>query len=361
MKKRFEALDAFRGLAALSVVVYHMHLVGSITELGFFRGSSIFVELFFVLSGFVLAHGYGEKANITFFRFMRSRFYRLYPLHFFMFIVFFALEVGKLAAYEYVGFSFNNPPFTHGKAVSEILPNLLLLQSWTSMSNHLSFNYPSWSVSIEFYLYLLLFLSIVIFKNFKYIVWVLVAIIALYMVGVGSELFVEPVLRGLSCFFGGASMYLLYKKISHIKVNKIMGSIVELGIIAAVVMVVQFDFSGRSVSASIIFFLTILVFSFESGIFSDFLKLKPFQKLGQLSYSIYMTHAAILFCLISTMLVFQKVTGLGLAPMIDETRYLTFGGAGFNNLAVMAILAFVILISSFTYKYIELRWQKKYR
>ena len=66
MRKRFEALDAFRGLCALSVVVFHMHLVGSITELNFFRGSTIFVEFFFILSGFVLAHGYGFKKKYWF-------------------------------------------------------------------------------------------------------------------------------------------------------------------------------------------------------------------------------------------------------------------------------------------------------
>ena len=99
MKQRFEALDAFRGLAALSIVVCHMHFVGSLTELEFFRRSPIFVEFFFVLSGFVLTHGYGFNENLKFSVFMKARFFRLYPLHLFMFIIFIFLELGKLAAY----------------------------------------------------------------------------------------------------------------------------------------------------------------------------------------------------------------------------------------------------------------------
>ncbi len=112
IKKRFEALDAFRGICALSVVVYHMHFISSITELDFFRGSAIFVEFFFVLSGFVLTHGYGFKNNLNFYTFMKSRFFRIYPLHFFMFVVFVIFEFGKLFAYKYGGMIFNNEPFT---------------------------------------------------------------------------------------------------------------------------------------------------------------------------------------------------------------------------------------------------------
>lgn len=66
MNKRFEALDAFRGICAISVVIFHMHFIDSITELSFFRGSAIFVEFFFILSGFVLAHGYGSREGLKF-------------------------------------------------------------------------------------------------------------------------------------------------------------------------------------------------------------------------------------------------------------------------------------------------------
>ncbi|WP_305814342.1 hypothetical protein [Photobacterium leiognathi] len=46
MTRRFEALDAFRGLCALSVVLFHFRVVGSVTELRFFRGSELFLLSF---------------------------------------------------------------------------------------------------------------------------------------------------------------------------------------------------------------------------------------------------------------------------------------------------------------------------
>ena len=359
MNKRFESLDAFRGLAALFVVVFHMRLVGSITELDFFRGSSIFVEFFFILSGFVLTHGYGSKENLKFFTLMKARFFRLYPLHLFMFVIFLLLEFGKLAAYKYGGFTFNNIPFTQGTAIAEIIPNLLLIQSWLPFSEPLSFNYPAWSISIEFYLYVFFSLSIVVLPKFKKIIWFFTLSIAFYLIISESEMLVSKVLRGLSCFFGGALTYLLYKKIAHIKVTKSLGSVVEVAVVFFVVIIVQSDFKYQNIVATVLFYIVILVFSFESGVISNILKLKPFQETGKLSYSIYMTHAAILFCLTSIALALQKITGIEVAPLLDRVRYITSGNEMINNLIVLLVLAFVILISQFTHKYIELKWQKR--
>jgi len=358
VNKRFEALDAFRGVCALSVVVYHLRLVGSITGLNFFRGSDIFVQFFFVLSGFVLAHGYGFKDNLKFQVFMKGRFFRLYPLHFFMFFVFVFLELGKLFAYKHNGFIFNNQPFTNSFAISEMIPNLLLIQSWTPYTDHLTFNYPSWSISIEFYMYALLFFSIVIFKGNKILSWFATSLFAFVLIYLGSNILVDAVLSGLSCFFGGAFTYVIYKKLPHFKPSYILGSIIEFVLLVSIVLIVQSQFEHRSIVASLSFFITVFFFSFESGIFSQLLKMKPFQYAGKLSYSIYMTHAAILFCLISIAMIFQKITGSAIAPMIEERRFLNFGSSTINNLVVIIILAIVIYISSLTHKYIEINGQK---
>ncbi|MCF1428891.1 MAG: acyltransferase [Shewanella sp.] len=358
IKKRFEALDAFRGLCALSVVVFHMHLIGSITELDFFRGSAIFVEFFFVLSGFVLTHGYGFKENLNFNRFMKARFFRLYPLHLFMFLVFVVLECGKLLAYKYGGMVLNNEPFTNSFAISEMIPNLLLIQSWTPFTNPLTFNYPSWSISIEFYMYALLFASVVIFKSNRVISWLVISITSLILITLKSEILVGEVLRGLSCFFGGAFTYAIYKKLYHLKPSFILGSVIETILIISVVLVVQSQIEHRSIIASVIFCITVLFFAYESGLLSNFLKVKPLQYAGKLSYSIYMTHAAILFCLTSIAMILQKITGFEIAPMIETTRFLNFGGGLINNVVVIGILAIVVYISSLTYEYVEIAGQR---
>lgn len=74
---RFHALDSFRGICALSVVVFHMHIAGTFTDLPFFINSHIFVEFFFILSGFVLTHTYGSRKNLNFKNFFIARSFRL--------------------------------------------------------------------------------------------------------------------------------------------------------------------------------------------------------------------------------------------------------------------------------------------
>lgn len=357
MNRRFEVLDAFRGICAVSVVVFHMHLVDSVTELSFFRGSYIFVEFFFVLSGFVLAHGYAYKNHLNFTDFMKARFFRLYPLHLFMFVVMFFLELGKLAAYKLGGFIFNNTPFTNSFAIKEIIPNLLLVQSWTSYTDPLSFNFPSWSISVEFYMYVLFFCSIVVFKH-KPIIWLTSSLISFLLIYLQSPSITPEVLRGVSCFFGGTFTYWLFMKSSSFKLSATIGTCVELMLLTSIVIVVQSVFEYRFFVASVLFMVAVFFFAFEFGFISKMLKLKYFQLMGKLSYSIYMTHAAILFCLTSLGFVIQKITEKDFTPMINGLRFLNFGSTLTNNVMVLAILLVVISLSLITYKYIEVPGQK---
>jgi Predicted acyltransferases len=78
---KYSTLDGLRGVAAMLVVMYHFP--------GFFRpvyveNSYLMVDLFFVMSGFVIASAYEEKlscGDISPLRFMRLRLIRLYPLY----------------------------------------------------------------------------------------------------------------------------------------------------------------------------------------------------------------------------------------------------------------------------------------
>lgn len=78
-KSKYETLDGLRGVAALAVVFVH----GGSLAVGHLPSASLAVDLFFLMSGFVIAHAYEAKllAGMSFARFMRVRLVRLYPLY----------------------------------------------------------------------------------------------------------------------------------------------------------------------------------------------------------------------------------------------------------------------------------------
>lgn len=78
--QRFDLLDGIRGIAAIAVMLYHFSLYSG---LHWVDGAWAAVDLFFVLSGFVIAHSYGKKilGGLSFRRFLWLRVLRLGPLY----------------------------------------------------------------------------------------------------------------------------------------------------------------------------------------------------------------------------------------------------------------------------------------
>ena len=137
---KFEALDTLRGLAALAVALFHFS--GG-------WGGYLAVDFFLVLSGFVLSHSYLYKdADIDKVKFISHRIARLYPLHLFTLIAF-------IAAYYFINKSF--PTYPDG-TIFALVQNLTLTQNIGFNPSGISFNYPSWSISVEFWVNILFIL-----------------------------------------------------------------------------------------------------------------------------------------------------------------------------------------------------------
>src|SRR5262245_62002179 len=75
---RFVTLDGMRGVAAISVMLFHYLLS---TSYHIFAHATYAVDFFFILSGLVLTHSYGYKISngMTFSYFLKIRLIRLYP------------------------------------------------------------------------------------------------------------------------------------------------------------------------------------------------------------------------------------------------------------------------------------------
>ncbi|KAA1013553.1 acyltransferase [Paraburkholderia panacisoli] len=75
MNNRYDALDGLRGVAAIAVMLGHFQTT-------LFQNAYVAVDLFFMLSGFVIAHSYRARllGGMTGVEYIKRRFIRLYPM-----------------------------------------------------------------------------------------------------------------------------------------------------------------------------------------------------------------------------------------------------------------------------------------
>lgn len=358
--RRYEALDSFRGICAVLVVFFHMRGIDSVSDWTFIRNSDLFVEFFFVLSGFVLAHGYAYRDHLDFRKYFISRVFRIFPLHLFVLFLYILLESGKLIVEQLGLIMLVDPPFSGATALKELIPNMLLVHAWTPLTMHLSFNHPSWSISIEFYMYLIFFLTLMIrLSVLRYLVWFLLSLLAFYLLLAQLPFVLHPA-SGLSCFFGGALTYSIYRRINvSFQKVRILFVILEFSCLCLVFVVLSNNIKHQQLIASILFCITVFVFAFEQGFIAKLLRHQLFQIIGKLSYSIYLIHALVIsVCLLILRLASKFYGGNEFAPLIDGLRYFSLGYGWANNLAMLFVALLVIFISHFTYNLIELKWQR---
>jgi peptidoglycan/LPS O-acetylase OafA/YrhL len=188
-------LTPLRFVAALWVILYFF---GDRLELGWREASGFIakgylgVDLFFILSGFILAHVYGPQVickRFNYRSFLWARLARLYPVHL---VTLFGLMILSLVA-RGAGIEVNEAFDTRTLGAQ-----LLMVQAW-GMTPAGSWNHPAWSISAEWFAYLLFPLSFTLVGFARRIPWVGVALAACLF---GFMFVVVPQLA----FFGGAAL-----------------------------------------------------------------------------------------------------------------------------------------------------------
>jgi peptidoglycan/LPS O-acetylase OafA/YrhL len=358
----FDALDGWRGLCACLVVLFHFHGNSPIYSWDLVRSSYLFVDFFFVLSGFVIAWNYGARlgtwADVR--QFLVLRLGRLYPLHIFVLALFVAWEgakfvVGRLGPGGPQAFVGEYQPDT-------ILSNVLLIQS-LHVNDGLTWNGPSWSISTEFWAYVIFALTAVML-GVRHWMLALVALAApLFLLSVtttGMDITYDWGL--VRCLFGfalGVGCARLYRRYGLRDSRPAGGSaaatLLETVALAAVVWFVGWaGKSNWSLLAPFVFAGAVLVFADEGGWWSRQLQRPLFKWLGMLSYSIYLTHT--LFVVLLPVF-FKRALHLDLWTPVTLASGETVELFGRNvlegSLLFAAVLALTIAFSAFTYRWIE--------
>jgi len=357
MKERFSVLDIFRGVFSSLVVFFHLSAFSNTVVINneFIYNCDLFVDFFFVLSGFVIAYSYQHiKTAQELGSFYKKRFFRLYPLHLLVLLLFVAIELPKHFVSGYVHV---NKVDNASNNLETLFSNLFLLNSVKLPGiNDVSWNIASWSISAEMIAYLVFGVTILIINHFgllkiKSIICVFIILVAsflMYLFTGGFKLmysFDYGFLRGILGFFIGVVCFATFDATKNYlrTLKNFVFSVVEIFLLTITIVFVCYGaiFKSYGFIYELLFFMTILTFAFEKGWLSSLLIKSNFlHQTGKYSYSIYMIHTLILSLF---NVVFIRV--LKLPP---------------SSYAYLFIVnyALIYIISAWTFKNIEMRFNK---
>jgi peptidoglycan/LPS O-acetylase OafA/YrhL len=290
------SIHGLRGLAAAMVVVLHLHgallsggfpvriepdgLAGRVLSAGH-RG----VDLFFLISGYLIVASLVRHRSVP--RFLYHRAVRIYPAFLVPHLLVFAVGpwVGYRAVSGLDGWTW----------LGRFVSNLLMLPGFFDLPIA---NIVAWTLSLELAFYLLAAWAAVLVRpgepgpgNSLAGRVVRAVMVPAWFLAAGTALSWHP---RMWFFVAGAAAYELERRWTR-DVHKAADADAHrwTGILALVGLCVVFDRSlAAALACGLVAFLTVVR---QRGLFARFLRVRPLQYLGDISYSLYLWHAVVLF------------------------------------------------------------------
>jgi peptidoglycan/LPS O-acetylase OafA/YrhL len=315
--QKLNALTTLRFFAAASIVIYHMRGFYGVKEESFSQAPYA-ISFFFILSGFILTYVYSHfKTEETGKKeFLMARIARIWPGHF----TYFALTI----LLTFIGLTSNLG------GVGEALLNLLMVHAWIPFSQvFYSHNSPSWSISTEFFFYLCF--PFIIYNWNKTWHWKLLLVfttpffimaLSAYfkvpdyksihnVVTTTGLLYINPLSRMPEFVLGilAGLFWIKYKNLFELEMYK--ATLIEVA--ALVIMVLNFKYyhlivqavsnfipqqinhefnlwTTYGIFASFSFMFLLIALASGKGLISKILSVEIGVILGEISYSIYLSH-----------------------------------------------------------------------
>ena len=315
-KRELAPLTGIRFYAALAVFLSHVSIIPGMADLSKERGvfdlGVVGVSFFFVLSGFILTYTYGDlfRAGVSgtnYIRFVWDRLTKIYPVHLLTTLLVVPIQI----------FSPNLPFDWRGLPFHLTLTQCFWPYSKGTYQNHL--NVPSWSISCEWFFYLLAPTAI-FFVLGGMRRWAIVAALA-YAAGLGLLLGSTPPISGEQLhvvswfapsrfieFLVGVFLARLFLRVPRWRATASAGLLQAAGVVLLVLAVLYRSRAPWLLHGGLLYVpgstLLILGLALERGFLAAHLSRPVLNRLGLASFCLYLIHAPILrgvkgVCLIS--------------------------------------------------------------
>jgi peptidoglycan/LPS O-acetylase OafA/YrhL len=286
-----------------------------------------------VLSGFVISYNYARRFETfdgpSYASFLRARVARVYPVHLVTLLC--VLPMVLIALHK--GWQLN----WEGYTAAQFVQNLFLVQTWVPYFK-LNWNYPAWSISAEWLLYLVFPLIAIGLAKIrgKRAAWaavvasVVVSVVLWPIINLSSH---YNIYRALLQFVTGALIFKLFMLTSPRQTER--RGLILIALTALLVLVLMTS-DHLEQAVMIVFPLFILSLTCLRGR-DPVLSSRPLMTLGEVSYSLYMTHALV-----------QKIT-LRVLPSQD------YAASGLvTRLGVLGCYALMVIAATgLLYRFVE--------
>ena len=329
-------IDGLRGIAIIPVILYHLNIP-------FFSGGYIGVDIFFVISGFLITsiiHNNIKEKKFSLMDFYERRLRRIIPILYLILIL--SIPFTLINFIEVDSRNFFESLF----AVITFSSNFLFWLEegeYFTRENSLKPLLHTWSLSIEMQFYIIFPLIIIILEKVKKLKIIIISSICFFSFLIANW---------LSLINPDASFYLSLTRIwelllgslcalLRISRNKVKSKSEYICYISFIIIFLSvFFFNDKTLHPSFFSLFPVLatcfliLFSEESNSFKRLLQFGPLVVVGLISYSLYILHF----------------------PMIAFLKYLDIG---MSRNIIFVFLICLFLISYFSWVYIETPFRKK--
>jgi peptidoglycan/LPS O-acetylase OafA/YrhL len=335
-------IHGLRGIAALTVVLYHLVHIGGVTPPNAFafitRDFGYSVHLFFIISAYSLMHSTESKINHPHWLrdYFIKRFFRIAPLFYVMLFLFIAVGLYPMAGAENITNLILNLSFTFG-----FVPATGIV-------------WGGWSVGVEMIFYAIFPVLILIIKTYRVAtIFLIISIVlastlrsalTLQYLGLDSNAKFDWSYFSFAsnvCFFTmGIHAYFLSKR--FINATRYFVPIISIVIILVMLFSKLGPYLHDSYRLDIVIWglgLTGLC-AWQSVYPSRIIANKFFEYLGERSFSIYLLHPVIMY--------FSKDYSIKIYDYLS----LQIGSSAYFICAIF-MLAFILIFSEITYRFIE--------
>jgi len=353
-----KSFEGSRGVAALLVALFHLKLFAA--QIAPIRNGYMLVDLFFVMSGFLMCMLYRDKLGRAdaVLPFLLRRFGRLFPLLVFATAAFvlalnlknllrnMAVLSGRMAGSEAGMLAYQWP------TPAEIASTLSMTHGM-GLFDYLILNPVSWSISVEFYAYVLFAVLCLLFPaRLRVVLFLLLAI-------AGAALVAWVGITRRDCLADGACLDVTYdygyaRCVASFMLGAVMvylrawldrsgghpvrvfdSTALQMALLALLLtgMALIDHLPSLGFAFPPLFALLISSLCRDRGALSRVLARRPFQILGERSYSIYMLHPVLL---------------LLLEPVLRRNL-----GPASSMLVLLVYVLLLVWVSGYTLRWIE--------